>query len=278
MSEALSAFAERYGRWALIFGGSDGLGAAFAHEAASRGMNCMLIARSEVKLRQVASEIDAKWGVDVRFEALDLCDDDAVVRLASLTESLDVGLVVLNAGGDTVASAFLDSELADWQALNRRNISTLTGVCHLYGRAMQANGRGAIVVVGSDAAFGGAGLLSGYSATKAYALNLAESLWAELRPKGVEVLYLIIGSTDTPHMRGVLAARGIPPESLNLADPAEIAATALDRLHEGPTLILAGEDDADPLRSARLRRHRTQEATKIMQGFYGIDVEAPARD
>ena len=75
MSEALSAFAERYGQWALIFGGSDGLGAAFAHEAASRGMNCMLIARSQSKLRQVASEIDAKWGVEVRFEALDLWQD-----------------------------------------------------------------------------------------------------------------------------------------------------------------------------------------------------------
>lgn len=261
------------GEWAVIVGGSDGLGAAFAHEAASRGMNCMLIARSPEKLQNVARAIESQWGRETGTAIIDLSDGDAANRVVNLTADLEVGLIVLNAGGDTVASGFLDSELAAWQALNRRNVDTLTALCHAFGRRFAADHAGAIIFVGSDAAFGGGGLLSGYSATKAYALNLGESLWAELRPLGVDVLYVVIGSTDTPHMRGVLEARGIPPESINLADPADIAGAAIDGLGQGPTLILTGPDEENPLRSARIRRQRVVDITSIMKKFYGSDGE-----
>lgn len=262
-------FVDSYGQWALIAGGSNGLGVAFAHAAASRGLNCYLIARSSGLLAKVADEIAARWHVEVRHHALDLSDEGAAQALDKLTDGIDVGLAIVNAGGDTVGTAFLNSELDEWHALNRRNIDTLTGICHIFGQRMVAKGKGGIILVGSDAALGGAGLLSGYTATKAYALNLAESLWAELRPQGVAVNFLIIGSTDTPHMREVLNARGIPPENVDLADPADIAEKALERIADGPTIILSDPDDASPLRSERLRRERTLAVTQIMEQFYG---------
>jgi short-subunit dehydrogenase len=263
-------FTDRYGGWALIAGASDGLGAEFARELARRGMNCALVARRTDKLTELAEELRRDFGVEAQCHPIDLAAADAGARLDAVADSLDIGLLVLNAGGDTVGTAFLASDLGAWQALTCRNIDTLTAACHSFGARLAARKRGGVMVVGSDAAFGGAGRLSVYSASKAYALNLIESLWAELRPVGVDVAYLVIGSTDTPKMRKVLAKREISPESVNLAAPGDIARWALDEIGAGPTLVFdRAADQANALISPSLRRARVEHTTKLMDFFYG---------
>lgn len=263
-------FAARYGPWALIVGGSDGLGAEFARQAARRGINCMLVARNADKLKAVADDIRTRWSVEVKYRSVDLAECDAAARLDAICRGFDVGLVVVNAGGDTVASAFLDSEIDAWQALNRRNVDTLTALCHSFGRRLAIRGSGGLVVVGSDAAFGGGGRLSVYTASKGYALNLVESLWAELKPRGVDAAYVVIGSTDTPKMRGILADRGISPEDIDLADPADIADWTLHHVGDGPMLSYGTDSGSrNPLSSPRIRRERVERTTEIMNMFYG---------
>ena len=58
-----------------------------------------------------------------------------------------------------------------------------------------ARGRGGLILVGSEAALGGTGRLAIYTATKGCMLNFGESLWKELKPRGVDVLNLLIGAT-----------------------------------------------------------------------------------
>ncbi|MDB5686695.1 MAG: hypothetical protein JWR77_1284 [Rhizorhabdus sp.] len=80
----------------------------------------------------------------------------------------------------------------------------------------------------------------------------------------------MIGGTDTPKMRKILAERGIAPESLNLAAPPEIARWALDGIADGPTLVFdRATDPANPLVSPALRRARVEHITKVMDFFYG---------
>lgn len=263
-------FIDRYGSWAVVAGASDGLGAEFARELARRGMNCALVARRAEKLAELAEELRRDFGVDTRCDLIDLAGLNAGTKLAAIAESVDVGLVILNAGGDTVGTAFLASELDAWRALIQRNIETLTEACHRFGRHFVERGGGGIIVVGSDAAYGGGGRLSVYTASKAYALNLIESLWAELKPSGVHAAYLVIGSTDTPKMRRVLAERGISPETVNLAAPADIAQWALDGMSAGPVLAFDEATDlTSPLMSPILRRARVEHTTKLMDFFYG---------
>ena len=69
----------------------------------------------------------------------------------------------------------------------------------------------------------GCGRLAVYTATKAFGLNLGESLWAELRHKNVDVLSLVIGSTDTPTLRANLTRAGVDPDTVPLAKPADVA-------------------------------------------------------
>jgi short-subunit dehydrogenase len=112
-----------------------------------------------------------------------------------------------------------------------RNCTTVVGVTHHFGGLMVERGHGGIVLVTSGAAWAGGSHLAVYGASKAFNLVLAESLWAELGPKGVDVLTMILGRTDTPAFRRVLNGR----EAEGLADPDDVSRDMLDHLAEGPT-------------------------------------------
>ena len=131
-----------------------------------------------------------------------------------------MGLLVFNAGADPNASRFLDQPLATWQELVRRNVNTVLGACHRFGGRMVERGGGGIVLVTSGAAWVGGDRLAAYGASKAFDLVLGEALWAELGPRGVDVLSMVLGATDTPAFREVLRGKDFP----GMADPDDVAA------------------------------------------------------
>ena len=102
------AFRERFGPWALVAGGSDGIGEAFARESARRGLHVALVARRRAPLERVAGEIRDAYGVDTRAIALDLTRPDVADALAAETRGLDVGLLVHNAGANRVFEKVVD--------------------------------------------------------------------------------------------------------------------------------------------------------------------------
>jgi uncharacterized protein len=63
------AVKSKYGPWAIVAGGSDGVGAAFARALAARGMNVVLVARRVPVLEASADDIRARHGVEVRTVA-----------------------------------------------------------------------------------------------------------------------------------------------------------------------------------------------------------------
>ena len=71
----------RYGPWALIAGGSEGVGACFAHRLAEQGINLVLVARKPGPLEGLASEIRGRAHVEVRTLALDLTAADMLSRI-----------------------------------------------------------------------------------------------------------------------------------------------------------------------------------------------------
>jgi uncharacterized protein len=265
----------RYGPWALIAGASDGVGAEFARQAAAAGINCILVARRLPLLDELARELKSQHGVEVLTRSVDLTQPDAAARMLGSAASLEVGLFVYNAGADPFGTKFLDTSVADWGAVLRMNVHALFESCHGIARRMLDAGRGGIVVVTSEAAFSGTSRLSVYSATKAFGLNLGESLWAELSPAGVDVLSLVLGPTDTPTLRRTLAAHKVPLDAVaqDLASPPAVVRAALERLGLEPTLVYRVPADlAAGLQSASLRRARIVETSKYMELFYGQDT------
>ncbi len=194
----------KYGPWGVVAGGSDGVGAAFARGMASRGINVVLVARRVPVLEASADDIRARYGVEVRTVPLDLSAPGALQELADATSDLEIGLFVYNAGGDDRSAAFLGKDLATHLELVRRNCVSVLEAAYRFGAPMVARRRGAVVLVTSGAAWAGGATLATYGATKAFDLILAESLWAEWRDSGVDVLGLVLGRTDTPSLRRVL--------------------------------------------------------------------------
>lgn len=220
-------FADRYGPWAVVAGASEGVGASVARLLGSRGVRVVLVSRRQGALDDVAATV----ATETRTVVLDLSEAAADAALADATSDLEVGLLVYNAGADPHASRLFDQSLDAWAALVRRNVDTVLGVTYRFGRAMAERGRGGIVLVTSGAAWAGGDRLAAYSASKAFDLTLGESLWAELRPRGVDVLSMVLGPTDTPAFRKVLHGR----DFAGMADPDDVARDMLDNLSEGPT-------------------------------------------
>jgi short-subunit dehydrogenase len=223
----MTEFSEKYGPWAVVAGASEGVGSSVARLLGEHGVNVVLTARRQAVLDEVAATVTS----ETRTVAMDLSTPGADAALAEATDDLEVGLLIYNAGADPHASRFLDKPLAAWQELVGRNVNTVLGACHRYGSRMAERGHGGIVLVTSGAAWVGSDYLAAYGASKAFDLVLGEALWAELRPRGVDVLSMILGPTDTPAFRRILQGRDFP----GIVSADDVARQMLASLPEGPT-------------------------------------------
>jgi uncharacterized protein len=238
-------FASKYGPWALIAGASDGVGAAFAAGLAERGVNVVLLARRQAVLEQVAAEISSRTSVQTRSLAVDLAQPDAAAAIAAATADLKIGFLVYCAGADPNFQPFLANPIEAADAMVHRNCVMPMRLCHHFAPAMVERGSGGIVIFGSGAGFAGGPNMVAYGASKAFDMVFAEALWAELHDKGVDVLGLILGKTNTPALRQLEYSRGqidspdaLPPGAAAVED---VIAEAFDNLTNGPTWIV-GED------------------------------------
>jgi uncharacterized protein len=235
-------FADTYGPWALVAGASDGVGAAFAEALAERGLNVVLLARRQAVLDEVASGIGQRTGVQTRALAIDLSSGDATAQIAAATEGLEIGFLVYCAGADPNFEPFLSNSIETAEAMVHRNCMVPMQLCHRFAPAMVERGRGGIVIFGSGAGLAGGPNMVAYGATKAFDMVFTEALWSELHDKGVDVLGLILGKTNTPalrkleHSRGQLSSEDAVPPDADSVD--HVVAEAFENLRNGPTLMV----------------------------------------
>jgi uncharacterized protein len=149
------AFAEKYGPWGVITGASDGTGAAYARQLAERGLNLVLIARGEDKLKTLAAELEQKHGIKTRTASVDLYQPGAGARVLAATAGLEIGMFVSNAGADTNASHFLKAPLSAWMDLIHRNIVAVVEATYGFAAPMKARKRGGMIFMSSGSALGG---------------------------------------------------------------------------------------------------------------------------
>src|SRR5262249_38310157 len=105
----MKSFIERFGPWAIVTGASSGIGEAFARRLAELGMNLVLVARREDRLRTLAGELERQHNIKTRVAAADLSRDDFLPVVEQATADLEIGLLVNNAG-IAVSGRFLDND------------------------------------------------------------------------------------------------------------------------------------------------------------------------
>jgi short-subunit dehydrogenase len=228
-----------YGPWAVIAGGSEGVGAEFATQLADDGFNLVLLARKPGPLEETAAACRA-LGVEVRTVAVDLTSPSAVAEITGATADLEVGLLVYNAGANSYGHPFSEGELSGFQGVIDLNITAMLALVHHYAQPMKQRGRGGILLVGSLAGYVGASHEAIYAAVKAFGRIFAEGLWVDLRDHGVDVLELVLGVTRTPAMERAGLDFTIP--GMHVSEPADVAREGLAHLADGPVHVISGNE------------------------------------
>ena len=180
------------GKTVLVTGASMGIGAVFARELARRGARLMLVARSADKLQQLASELPhADWLAE------DLARPGAAQRVWDAVQAKGLTLdVLINNAGFGTHGRFDALPLAPQREAIDLNVGTLVELTHLCLPMIERQ-HGGVINIASTAAFQPVPYMAVYAASKAFVLSFSEALWAEYRPRGVRVLALCPGATDT---------------------------------------------------------------------------------
>lgn len=226
--------AAKYGPWAVIVGGSEGIGACLAEDLAAAGINLVLVARKPEPLDQTARDVRACASVEVRTLSLDMTDPAMLDRIRAVTDDIDIGLLVYNAGASHRTGMFLGWPLEDVIKVIRLNVEGQTILSHHFGRRMADRGRGGIVLMGSLAGVAGSPSVIAYSGAKAYSQIFSEGLWWEMKQHGVDVLHVVVGSTRTPAMERL----GITYDEKESVGPEAVARHTLANLANGPVFVM----------------------------------------
>ena len=224
-------FKETYGPYALVAGGSYGLGAAFAEAIARRGLNLVLLARQEDRLKETAARLKETYGVEVIAIAADIADYESVrERLGDL--KLPIGLLVYDAA---YAPIGLFEDVSEEQLVRATEVNVRAPLllAKLLSAPMIDRGRGGIVLMSSLAGSQGSPNIAAYAATKSFNAILAEGLWRELKPHGVDVLACLAGAILTP---GYQDAENAKP-ALGTLEAKNVAEQTLNALGKGPIIV-----------------------------------------
>jgi short-subunit dehydrogenase len=226
-----------HGKTVVITGGSTGIGAAFARRFAREGARLVLVARTKSKLDALAAELAREHGVEVHTHSDDLSRPGAGLRVRDAVRALGwpVDVLVNNAGFATYG-ALETQPLSQLREEIDLNVAALVELTHAFLPELLAR-RGGVIHVASTAAFQPVPYMAVYGASKAFVLSFSEALWAENRERGLKVLALCPGATETPFFDRVGAAEA----SLGArATPESVVDEAMDAFASNRAYLITG--------------------------------------
>ena len=217
---------------AMVTGASGGIGLEFAERLAKEGYAVTLVARSEVKLKDIVGRI----GNGASYLVADLSIPTDMEKVATNVRAKKYDLLVNNAGVGTYGK-FTAQDLAPQLAMLRLNIDSLVILSHAY--LSGAKSGDALMNVASTLgllAFPGG---SAYCGSKSFVTSFTEGLWWENKSRGVYVSSLLPGVTKTNfHEAAGGRADQQPPEAITqtAAQVVDVAMHALER-RKSPTIV-----------------------------------------
>jgi short-subunit dehydrogenase len=186
------------GNTALITGASGGIGKEIARYHGARGGDLVLVARSEEKLKELKTELENNYGINVMVITADLAQPESADQIFAATEKAGLQIdILINNAGFGGHGKFHERELASDQAMMQVNIVSLVSLTHLYLEGMVQRKAGKILHVASTAAFLPGPLQAVYYATKSFVLSFSQAIAQELDGTGVTSTALCPGAVST---------------------------------------------------------------------------------
>ena len=218
-------------RTALITGASSGIGREIARELYARGFRCILCARREDRLRELADEL----GENTRVIVCDVSNKEDCYRLYDEVKDENVG-VLINGAGFGLFGKFCETELERELEMIDTNITAVHILTKLFVKDFAQKDRGYIMNIASSAGLmSGGPYMSTYYASKAYVADLTSAVARELEEAGsrVHVCALCPGPVDTEFNQVAGCSFGVKAISAE-----QCAKDAIKGMFGGKTIIV----------------------------------------
>ena len=201
--------------WALVTGGSAGIGLEVSRGLLRKGYSLILVSRSPQKLKNAKYELSRELRKSderqITVHTADLAEPSAADELYAWVQSRKfVVEMLVNDAGMYICEEALNVPRERVDAILSLNIRAVTTLSLLFAREMAERGRGRIVNISSYSVYMRYAGLSLYGATKAYVRNFSVALSREVRSRGVRVTTVAPSGVDT----GLL---GLPHATARLA-------------------------------------------------------------
>lgn len=221
-------FENNYGSWAVIVGSAEGLGEAFSTALAKRGINLIMVDNQADTLYALANKIEKDFKVETTKIHLDVSEPDAVTNIMLEIQKVDCRLLIYNAAFSLI-KPFVDLSEEELDKFVQVNAKAQLKLVQQFAKILiEKKQQGGILLMSSLAGLIGVQLVSSYAATKAFTWNLAEALYHELKPQGIDVLACIAGTTATPTFLKTKPAYGVIKPQIMTAEA--VAESALQKL------------------------------------------------
>jgi short-subunit dehydrogenase len=238
---------------AVVTGASSGIGAVYADRLAKRGYDLVLVARDTARLETLAARLRTETGRAIEVLTADLTDRAAVAAVETRLSGADVTLLVNNAGM-SLNGDLLDNAPDAIERIIALNITAPTRLAGAAAKAVVARGAGGIVNIASVLALAPEAFDGVYSGTKAFLLNLSQSLSAQKAESGLYVQAVLPGATHTEIWeRSGKDVNAYPAEWVMAVDDlVDAALVGFDRRETVTIPPLADETLFDAVTAARL--------------------------
>ncbi|MEU4983633.1 SDR family oxidoreductase [Streptomyces sp. NPDC021969] len=220
---------------ALITGSTAGLGAAFARRLAADGHDLVLVARDTKRLREQATELHDRHGIEAEVMTADLSTDAGIDAVAArLSDPRNPVDLLINNAGFGNKGRFLDVSMADELTMLKVHCEAVLRLTSAAVAGMRERGRGGVVNVASVAAFVPRGT---YGASKAWVVQFTQGVAKDLAGSGVRLMALAPGFVRTEfHQRAGMGTDNIP--NWMWLDADKVVAAALADLSRGKSLSI----------------------------------------
>lgn len=219
----------------LITGASSGIGAEFARALAARGSDLVLVARRTDRLQSLADELIAAYGIRAEVIGIDLAEEGVGTTLRSRVDG-PIELLVNNAGFGA-HGPLAEADIAMLDRMIAIDIRAVVELTRAFLPEMLERGRGGIVNISSTAGYQPLPGMANYGASKAFVRSFTEAVWHEAKGRGVKVLALAPGATESEFFDvvGTEAAAVGPKQTARQV--VETGLRALDRRSTPPSAI-----------------------------------------
>lgn len=184
--------------YALIAGGSKGIGYALAEAWARRNYNLILIARHWDSLEAAKHKLESAYNIHVELLSYDLSKEEAATEIAKWCNERHIPLKVLcNVAGAGGSRDYLSTSLDTLRYMVRLNIESCMALTYTLLPLLEKNAPSCIINVASMAGFAPIPLKNMYSATKSAVIFFSYSLSYQLKDKDIIVSCLAPGPVYT---------------------------------------------------------------------------------